>query len=149
MMREEERKRETEAFLSQYHRRARKAAVYGGIVLAIGIVLCLIGWERTLIPVLAAVIIFSGALVFVTGMQSLRPDVMLKSFVDMSTAQPDIMLEGIAVLLERKQIIAVPPVTRRKLEQRIDWYRAQEEHDESLLQRLDKGMKNVRKKRIV
>ncbi|ETP72029.1 hypothetical protein UYO_1992 [Lachnospiraceae bacterium JC7] len=140
-----------ESLMENYIRNARKFTVIGLVGVLVGIMCILIIREQNNpLMVLAAIVMFAGALIAVTGISSLRAEGMLRTFAQIATMQPTTAsMNDLKLAIARCGMAGVRKQVKFQIEAAVSKYEKLEGADLELAEDIRKSGQNLHVKRII
>lgn len=139
------------SLMENYVKNARKFTIIGIAGVMIGL-LCamIIRKQNDPLMIISAIVMFGGALIAVTGISSLRPEGMLRTFVQLASMQPTTSaMRDLKVAIERCKMAAVRKQLKIQLESTVAKYENMEGADLELADEVRRAGQKLRIKRII
>ena len=140
-----------ESLMENYIKNARKFTMIGAAGVMVGI-LCILAIREQNNPfmVVAAIVMFGGALIAVTGISSLRAEGMLRTFTQIASMQPTTAaMRDLEKAISRCGMTGVRKQLKFQIEAAVSKYEKLEGADLELAETVRRSGQNLHVKRII
>ncbi len=137
--------------IDNYIRNAKKFTYIGICGVMIGLFCAMIiKKQNDPLMIISAIVMFGGALIAVTGISSLRPEGMLRTFIQLASMQPTTSaMKDLKLAIERCKSAGVRKQLKIQLESAVSKYEKSEGADLELALEVRKAGQKLRIKRMI